>query len=467
MPRTGPSDQPRAGVVTDGPAEPACWSCPARQGYFGGMRVHNHAALASTPSRAAALAMAEAALEAIDTAAAVRRAARLDGGTLFVGDAAVPLDPAGRVFLVAVGKCAAAAAAPLAGILGAHLSDGIVLDVTEPGVPLRSPLRVRCGTHPMPSEANVAATREIVALLEEAGPRDLVVFVISGGGSTLLCLPPEGGSAEAESALLAELFRVGATIQEINTVRKHTSLARGGFLAVAARPARIVTLVFSDVPGAGVDFVASGPTGPDQTTVADAELVLARYGLSAAGGRSPMPLVETPKDPALFDCATTAVLVSNDLALAAMAATARGLGFTPTVRTATLGGEARAVAAHVAAELHVAPPCTALLYGGETTVTVRGRGRGGRNLELALAALAHVAEDELLLTLASDGRDNGDLAGAVADARTRRALREARIDLDSALADNDSYGVFERIGHALETGATGANVADLIVALKT
>ena len=430
------------------------------------MRIRNHLALASTPPRAAALAIAEAALEAVDTGAAVRRAVRLDAGTLMVGEEAVPLDPAGRVLLVAVGKCAAAAGAPLAGILGAHLSDGIVLDVAEAAVPLPDPIRVRRGTHPMPSEANVVATREIVALLEEAGPRDLVVFVISGGGSTLLCLPPDGGSVSAERALLEALFRAGATIQEINTVRKHASLARGGFLALAAGPARFVTLVFSDVPGAGVDVVASGPTVLDPSTVADAELVLARYGLSAVGGQGRMKLVETPKDPALFAGATTTVLVSNDLALAAMAAAARGLGFTPTVRTATLAGEAREVAAQVVGELHAAPPRTALLYGGETTVTVRGRGRGGRNLELALAALAHLADDELVLTLATDGRDNGDLAGAVADAVTREAARRAGLDPRAALDDNDSYGFFERVGHALETGATGANVADLMVAVR-
>lgn len=430
------------------------------------MRIRNHRTLASTPLRVAALAVAEAALDAIDTASAVRGAVRLEAGRLHVGGTPVPLHPEGRLLLVAVGKCALAAAETLAEILGARLAGGIVLDVAEAEATAIPGLRVRRGTHPMPSAANVEATREIVAFLEAAGPLDVVLTVISGGGSTLLCLPPDGGSVEAERAVLVALFRAGATIQEINTVRKHTSLARGGFLARYARPARLVTLVFSDVPGSGVDVVASGPTVLDPSTVADAERVLARHGLPAACGLVWIPLVETPKNPALFANATTAVLVSNDMALAAMAAAARGLGFAPVIRTCTLAGEARAVASQVVTELHGAPPRTALLYGGETTVTVRGHGRGGRNLELALAALAGVAEDELLLTLASDGHDNGHLAGALADLVTREAAWRAGLDPAVCLAENDSYGFFERVGHALETGTTGANVADLIVALR-
>ena len=426
------------------------------------MRIHNHHALASTPARVAALATAEAALEAIDTASALRRTVRVEGDVLRAAGAAVPLHPGGRLLLVAVGKCALAAGSTLTEILGARLADGIVLDVAQAEAPAVGGLRVRRGTHPMPSAANVAATREIVAFLEAAGPLDVVLTIISGGGSTLLCLPPEGGSFEAERAVLEALFRAGATIQEINTIRKHTSLARGGFLARYARPARLVTLVFSDVPGAGVDFVASGPTIPNQSTVADAEQVLARYGLP----RDRLPLVEMPKEPALSAGATTAVVVSNTVALEAMAAAARAAGFAPVIRTATLAGEARAVATHVVRELHAAPPRTALLYGGETTVTVRGRGRGGRNLELALAALAGGAEDELLLTLASDGRDNGHLAGALADGITREAARRAGLDPRAYLTENDSYGFFERVGHALETGAMGANVADLVVALR-
>jgi len=389
----------------------------------------------------------------------------LDGATLRAAGEALTLPPAGRLRLVAVGKCATAAAAALAEVCGSALSDGIVLDVAEaPRLPLRR-MTVLHGTHPMPSAANVEATRSILRFLEGARPEDVVLGVVSGGGSTLLCLPPDGSSFEDERVVLQALFRAGATIQEINTVRKHCSLARGGHLARAARPARVIGLIFSDVPGGTLDLVASGPTVRDPSTVADAARVLERHGLPAPGARR-FPLVETPKNPADFSRVRNAVLVSNQVALSAMAEAARRERFAAEVRTATLSGEAREVARQVARDLHAAPPGTALLYGGETTVTVRGAGRGGRNLELALGALGALADDELVLTLATDGRDNGDLAGGIADAVTRRDAHRAGADPAVYLTANDSYGFFERVPHALETGPTGANVADLIVALK-
>ena len=431
------------------------------------MPIRNRAALASTPHRRAALAIAEAGLEAIDTGAAIRRAVALESDTLRVASETLPLPPRCRVRLVAVGKCATAAAAALVEVLGERLADGFVLDVAEPPAHPAARIRHLRGTHPLPSAANVAATREILGFLEGGRPDDLVLCVVSGGGSTLLCLPPDGASFENERSVLQALIRAGARIEEINTVRKHASLARGGRLASAARPARVVGLVFSDVPGGTIDLVASGPTVLDPSTVADAERVLARYGLPASAGPTRLPLVETPKDAAVFAAVRNVVLVSNQLALEAMAAAARRAGFAADVRTATLAGEAREAAARVVRELRAAPPGTAHLYGGETTVTVRGDGRGGRNLELALAALRDVRADELVLTLATDGHDNGDLAGAIADAVTRRDAQRAGADPAASLAANDSYGFFERVTHALETGITGGNVADLVVALRT
>jgi glycerate 2-kinase len=430
------------------------------------MPIHNRERLGATPARRSALAIADAALEAIDTRAAVRRAVALEGDTLRVAGESLALALAGRLRLVAVGKCATAAAEALAQALGSRLADGIVLDVAAAArVPLAR-LQVLHGTHPMPSAANVEASRAILRFLGGGRADDVVLCVVSGGGSTLLCLPPAGSTAEDERAVLETLVRAGAAIREINTVRKHSSLVRGGQLARAARPAQVVGLIFSDVPGGTLDLVASGPTVPDPSTVADAERVLARFGLPAAAGVARFPLVETPKDPATFAGTRNAVLVSNEAALSAMDAAARREGLRAEVRTATLSGEAREVAAQILGDLHSAAPGTALLYGGETTVTVRGPGRGGRNLELALAALGTVRDDELLLTLATDGRDNGPLAGAIADAVTRREAEAAGADPAAFLADNDSYGFFGRVPHALETGPTGANVADLIVALR-
>ncbi len=430
------------------------------------MKISNHAALAVTTARTAALDIAEAGLDAIDTAAAVRRSVRLSGEVLQVGDEVWPLRPSGRLLLVAVGKCATVAAAELVRLLGDRLDDGVVLDVDAAPARDLGPLLSLRGSHPLPSGRNVAATRRIVDLLRGAREDDLVLCVVSGGGSTLLCLPSDGGSAEAESVTFQALTRTGATIQEINTVRKHTSLARGGFLAQHAYPARLVSLVFSDVPGAPADFVASGPTVRDPTTVEDAARVLRRYGVAAAARTSQLALLETPKESRYFERARTIVLVSNETALQAMATRAGALGYAATIVTSTLVGEAREAGELVVRELRAAAPATALLYGGETTVTVTGGGRGGRNLEVALAAQRLVGDGEIVVTVASDGRDNGDFAGAVADSLARANARRLGLDLDAHLADNDSCGFFERTGDYLVTGSTGSNVADLIVALR-
>ena len=395
----------------------------------------------------------------------MRRAVRLEGRRLTVGGTAVALEPGGRLLLVAVGKCATAAAAALREVLGGRLDGGIALDVDGAAAADLGPVVSLRGTHPLPSACNVAASRAIVELVGAATARDLVLCVVSGGGSTLLCLPPEGASPDAESAAVAALLRAGASIREINTIRKHTSLARGGQLAARAFPARVVSLVFSDVPGAPLDWVASGPTLPDATTVDDAARVLAHYGIGpdAAPG---LVLVETPKARALFDGALVHLAVSNEVALGAMAGRAGALGYAATVVTATLDGEAREAGERVVRELRASPAGTARLYGGETTVTVRGRGTGGRNQEVALSALRRVGAGEIVLALASDGRDNGDAAGALADVPAREKAALHGLDPDACLADNDSGAFFERTGDRLLTGATGANVADLVVALK-
>ncbi len=426
--------------------------------------IRNAAELGTTPERRAALALADAALAAVDTRTAVRRAVRPVPGGLRVGPHRARL-PRGRLLLAAVGKCAGSAAAALQE-LGLSFDDGVVIDVVENGVPDLPGLRVRPGTHPMPTPANVAATAELLRLLDGAGAADLVLAVISGGGSTLLCQPPPGLEPADEARLLRALFAAGAPIAEVNTVRKHLSTARGGHLAARAWPARMLTLLFNDVPGADVDMIASGPTLPDRTTVADARAVLARYALDRPGGLDPALLLETPRDPARFRRARHHVAVSNALALDAMAEGAAALGYRAAVVERAFAGEARDLAGRIAGALHAAPPRSALLFGGESTVTVRGTGRGGRNAEMALATLAHLVPGEVVLCLASDGRDNGDRAGALADTGVAAAAAAAGVDPAAHLADNDAYGFFARVPGALDTGATGANVADLVIALK-
>ena len=427
--------------------------------------IRNRALLGVTPARREALAIAEAALAAINTRSAVRSSVARSAAGLRVGPHRVRL-PRGRLLLAAVGKCALAAAAALQEA-GLAFDDGVVIDVRESVLPDLPGLRVFRGTHPLPSAANVEATRALLALVDGAGASDLVLAVVSGGGSTLLCQPPPGLGVAEEARLLRALIAAGAPIAAVNTVRKHLSLARGGHVAARAWPARVVTLLFHDVPGAEPAMIASGPTLPDATTVADARAVLARYGLDGPVGLEPARLLETPKDPSRFRRGRHHVLVSNALALEAMADEARAVGYRATIVERDFAGEAREVAGRVVEALRGAPRRTALLYGGESTVTVRGPGRGGRNAELALATLARLAPDEVVLCLASDGRDNGDLAGALADALVAGEARSQGLDPAAFLAANDAYGFYGRVAGALETGATGANVADLVVALKS
>jgi glycerate 2-kinase len=268
-----------------------------------------------------------------------------------------------------------------------------------------------------------------------------------------------------EGEILKVLFEKGAAIEEINTLRKHLSLARGGRLAEYAYPATSLALIFSDVPGDDPGFVASGPTVKDETTVDEARAIVQKYDLEKEAGLKIEPL-KTPKEDKYFEKVKNVIFVSNRTALIAMTEKAREVGLHPEVRTSLLAGEARKVGERIAAEIGEAMPKTAYLYAGETTVTIKGNGRGGRNQELALGALAHIGAGSVVLSLASDGRDNGDYGGALCDTITKEKAAALGLKEEEYLARNDSSGFFEKTGGLLMTGDTGANVSDLIIAVK-
>jgi len=348
-------------------------------------------------------------------------------------------------------------------ILGERISGGVILGVGE--VPKFARMAGYPGTHPLPSEQNMIGARAIVEVLRGMTPKDLVIFLITGGGSTLLCLP-ETGKCEEEAALLQALTRGGATIQEINTVRKHLSLARGGYLAKYAYPARVCSLIFSDVPGDVMEFVASGPTVKDTTVVTDAEAILEKYDVLKLCGMTRCGLIETPKEDEYFKNVVNFIAVSNSTALEAMRKQAENSGFKTIVCSTCISGDAREAGKDVMATLAKSKPKTALLYGGETTVTIKGRGRGGRNQEAALSALRFVQKGQVMITLASDGRDNGDFAGAICDTMTKERADAQNVDIKAHLNENNSTPFFEEVRNYLMTGNTGSNIADLIVAIR-
>jgi hydroxypyruvate reductase len=428
--------------------------------------------------RAAARELQQASLSAVDPAAAVRCHLRREGATLVSEGKRYDLSRLKRTYLAAIGKAAVPMADAAAGLLGNDLTAGVVVTKVQhydsARVCLPEAITVVEAGHPIPDENSLLGARAIVDLLQRAGRDDLVLFLVSGGGSALMSLPVNGITLESLRSLTGALLRSGATIGEINTVRKHLSQVKGGHLARIAHPARVLALVLSDVVGDPLDMIASGPAVPDPTSVKDAEDVLLRYGDPVPGVGS--LLCETPKpgDP-VFSGVRHLVVGSNRQAALAAAKRATELGFNTLLLGTFVEGEAREVA-RVAAGLAksvrvngdpVSPPAC-LVMGGETTVTIRGTGKGGRNQELALAAALALEgwSGLLVLALASDGGDGPtDAAGAVITGETVARARALGIDARAALANNDSYLFFDALGDLVKTGPTGTNVNDLLFVL--
>jgi len=430
---------------------------------MGHRAVRNFESLAENELRLDALAIAEAGYAAINVGAALIRKLHIENGELHINDARYRLDSR-RVFFIGVGKCAIAAAETIERLLGEHLAGGIALDVAPSEHPALTKIEAIIGTHPLPSAANEDATRRIISLLSGCTEDDLVLMLISGGGSTLLCLTEAPMTCTDESALFSSLTARGASIQDINTVRKHTSAARGGGLAKAAYPAQVLSLVVSDVPGNDMAFIASGPTVQDMSTIEDARAILARYEVQPPEG---FEFLETPKDRKYFDRADTVLFLTNEDALLAMKEEAARRGYAATIMDDHVTGEAAQVGRTIVETLHSTPPKSVLLYAGESTVTTGGHsGAGGRNQEMALSALESIHPGELLLPLASDGHDNTDHAGAIADATTRAHADARNLSIKEHLDAHCSYDFFKASGDAVSTGYTGSNVSDFIIAIK-
>lgn len=424
------------------------------------------------------------ALDAVDPEQAVRRHLRREGETLWVDGRTYVLGPR-RVRVLALGKAAYPMARAASEVLGPLLDRGLVVTKEGYAGPAWPDFLVHEAGHPVPDARSLESARRVRRLLQGLTPDHLLLVLLSGGGSALLVDPVEGLSLEDLQALNQALLRAGATIHEINAVRKHVERLKGGGLARLAIPARVHTLVLSDVLGDDLSVIASGPTAPDPSTYRDAWDVLERYGLLArvppavvahvrAGleGRRP----ETPKPgEALWARVRHTLVGSVRTAAEAAWAVFRDAGWHGGVLTTTLQGEAREVARVLAAVLQEEarwnrpfPRPACLVLGGETTVTVRGAGKGGRNQELALAAVPLLAglSRVALVTFATDGTDGPtDAAGAVATGETLAHARRLGLDPRDHLDRNDAYPFWERVGGLLRTGPTRTNVNDLVLLL--
>lgn len=416
-----------------------------------------------------ALQIFRAALDAAEPQHAVLQHLRSDGRTLITGRQRYRLMETDRVFVIGAGKASAAMASAVERLLGRRITEGLVIvpDGVPDGVTSRvRRIRLQHARHPLPDQRGVDGAQAIAEIARQATERDLVICLISGGASALLPSPVPGLSLEQKQSITKALLHRGATIHELNTVRKHLSTVKGGQLAALAYPARVIALILSDVIGDDLDVIGSGPTVGDRATVGDARAVLTKYGVDDPG-----VLRETPKPGnQRLGRVQNLIVGSNTLAIDAAAAKAKGLGYKPLVLSTFIEGETRDVAgmhAAIAKEIQAhnrparRPVC--ILSGGETTCTVRGSGLGGRNQEFVLAAaLALQGTPVTILSGGTDGIDGPtDAAGAIADGST--LARAAALGLNAAayLANNDSYHFFEPLNALIKTGPTGTNVMDI------
>lgn len=408
----------------------------------------------------------------------------LNGSQLRIGDWHCDLQRLSRLVVLGAGKATPAMAAAVEEVLGARIDAGLINTKYGHGLPIEHIETVECG-HPVPDERGVEGTRRQLSLLESLDEDALVLCLFSGGGSALLPAPAPGISLEDKGQTTHLLLSCGATIDEINAIRKHLSAIKGGQLCARAQPAQVVSLMMSDVIGDPLDTIASGPTFPDSTTFATCLELIDRYALrdklpaavrQRLEGGAAGTVAETPKaDDPLFARVHNAVIGNSALAIDAAVQHARSLGYTPLVLTSRLQGEARQIGpalVAIAQEVRTharplaAPAC--LIAGGETTVTLRGQGKGGRNQELALAAAISLDgwPDMALLSGGTDGTDGPtDAAGAIADGSTLARAAARQLSARAHLRDNDAYHFFAPLGDLLMTGATGTNVMDLQIAL--
>ena len=411
-------------------------------------RIKNRESLARDTLRADMLSVLEAGYVAIDTQLVVKKALTFLGGILKLDNWEIDTSAVDKILFFGFGKGSGRAACAVRDILGAHLTGGGVIDKEAADC---GPIKSYVGNHPVPGEKSREATRELEKMASGLSQKDLVIVAAMGGGSALL-VSPDSEAADG-AALYKALLTVGANTREQNLIRKHIGALKGGGLAKLLYPAQVLSLIFSDVPGGHYEDVASGPTYRDESTVAEAEAMLAKFNLTGK-----FNLVETPKDEKYFERVTNKVLVSNESSLADMASKAESLGYKAVVIDEPLYGGAEEVLARLS---KLAGPGTVVLDGGEVHLLVpKVTGVGGRCSYLGLTAASVVTPGQLFIAAASDGSDNGTKAGVLVDGETLTKMKAASVDVKAELAALNTLPPFEKIGDVLDTGRTGANVSD-------
>ncbi len=429
----------------------------------------NKKELATSPLRRDALSIISAGLDAVVIDIITKERVVRKKDILYLKDLSgkkqLSLKQFERVVVIGFGKGSHAAVSVITNTLGSYCDQAVALDIKNYCKPTRLSKKVKLyyGTHPTPSAQNLKATKAIIDLATSLGENDLALFFVGGGGSSLLC-----GSAEeikGGTQVFERLTKKGASIQELNVVRKHLSVVKGGGLAKFAFPATMVSLIVSDVCGNDFGTIASGPTVYNETTIKDALKVLQRYKIPSQH----LNFIETPKDKKIFKKAQYFLLACSEDAALGMVHKARSLGYKAKIESLTIEKEARDVFPPLIKKIKKG---NALIAAGESTITIRGKGKGGRNQESVLGAVARAYNvglslaGTLVASVASDGRDYTPVAGALADTETIKRMLEKNIDPSPYLSRNDAYTFFKKIGDHIHIQKKHFNVADLMLVLK-
>ncbi len=434
--------------------------------------------------RSDARAIFDAGLKAVDPIKAVKNHINRDGNTLRVQGIEYDVAAYENIYVIGMGKAAASMAKAVEDILGDKLTAGIVNVKYGHTVPLNK-IKINEAAHPVPDDAGLKGSQEIIELLKKTGEKDLVICLISGGGSALLPLPAGNLTLEDKQAVTKSLLECGADIHEINSIRKQISAVKGGRLAALVYPSTLISLILSDVIGDDLDVIASGPTVPNTHTFHDCRTIIDKYKLDERVPKSVIEYIEkgcsgeiedTPKsDSSVFERTQNAIVGSNILAVSAAKEEAEELGYNSLVLSTFIHGETKEVAkVHTAIAKEIIssgnplkkPAC--IISGGETTVTIEGKGLGGRNQEFVLAAALDIEglNDVVILSGGTDGNDGPtDAAGAIADGTTISRASKLGLNAYKHLCDNNSYNFFKPLGDLLITGPTNTNVMDLRVLL--
>ncbi|HEV2339788.1 MAG TPA: DUF4147 domain-containing protein [Patescibacteria group bacterium] len=419
--------------------------------------IKNFSSLASTPDREKILTLVEAGLRAIQPEQVVKKQVVLHNTFLRIQENTYNLTQFERIFLVGIGKGSGSIASILENILGEHLTDGYVIDNVRQT--MFHHIRFTLGTHPLPSETNIAFTKNVLQKLNHLSEKDLVLVVVCGGGSAIFEAPAR---IDLKTVIhtFKELLNSGAAISEINVVRKHLSLVKGGNFAKHLYPATIVSLLFSDVPGNDISVIASGPTVKDEKTVQDAIAILQKYHITSVSEKD---LIETPKEDKYFAHVSNLIMVSNMTAIKAINEKAKSLDFLPRIFSDRVEGGAKTIGRKLIDETKKGE---LLISGGETTVHVSGKGRGGRNQEVVLGGLPYVGNDTIIVSWDSDGIDFDTFSGAIGDKNTVKKAQSLGLDGQEFLANDNALVFFEKTGDGILTGKLESNVSDLFLVYK-